>query len=284
MKLSPFSALLLFLVPMLYGCEAISQSPEQSEKKVLNTDSIQQAKKGEDSLKIAFMEEYGFDVPEVLPLNWEPGIDPANYPLLKQKHRDSLNLIRGQYQKATSDSTRKSLQNAAGDLLEYTLTEQFFPCWYGTTWDFNGYTSKPNDGLIACGYFVSTPLLHAGFEVNRYKLAQQAAMQIIESLHGEPQVFSGITSKEFTAEVAKMEEGLYVVGLENHVGWIHHRDGEVYFIHSSYGTPSVVVREIAAESEVLSWSHLFALGEVTTNEELMDLWLKGDTVEIHYTR
>lgn len=277
-------SLLFSLLALLFGCQVASQPTEESVELTRKSDSVTAAIAQQDSLEVAFMEDYGLDEPANVPLNWEPTIDPATYPTLKKDAAGRLNALRKQYASAQTDSLRSDLKQQASDLLETTLTEQFFPCWYGTPWDFNGYTSVPNDGVIACGYFVSTPLLHAGFEVNRYKLAQQAAMQIIESLQGTPKVYTTLNNVEFAEEVAKMPEGLYVVGLDNHVGWIHHHEGEVYFIHSSYGTPSVVVRERASESEVLSWSSLYALGEVTTNMDLMEVWLADETVEIVYTK
>ncbi len=36
-----------------------------------------------------------------------------------------------------------------------------------------GHTAVPKEGEIACGYFVSTTLLHMGVPLNRYKIAQQ---------------------------------------------------------------------------------------------------------------
>jgi hypothetical protein len=40
------------------------------------------------------------------------------------------------------------------------------------------------------------------------------------------------------------------VGLDIHVGFIVNTGGEVYFIHSSYVDPYVVVREKALESRI----------------------------------
>lgn len=42
------------------------------------------------------------------------------------------------------------------------IIDSLMPCWYGTPWDFNGCTTEPGKGSIACGYFVSTVLRDAG--------------------------------------------------------------------------------------------------------------------------
>ncbi|MFT7592013.1 MAG: hypothetical protein ACI9UJ_001942, partial [bacterium] len=71
------------------------------------------------------------------------------------------------------DSTAGESLTSEGDFIERALVNSVFHFWYGTSWDFNGYTKTPNKGTVACGYFVSTTLKHIGFNVNRYKLAQQ---------------------------------------------------------------------------------------------------------------
>ena len=62
------------------------------------------------------------------------------------------------------------------------LTDSIFPFWIGTKWGFYGTTQVPGKGKIACGYFVSTTLEHAGFDIERIKLAQQASSVIISTL------------------------------------------------------------------------------------------------------
>src|SRR5678815_5098001 len=44
----------------------------------------------------------------------------------------------------------------ARTLVTRTIYSEIFPSWYGTAWDFNGTTEVPQQGKIACGYFVST--------------------------------------------------------------------------------------------------------------------------------
>ena len=101
----------------------------------------------------------------------------------KLKHLEKYNILRAQlteklsiYQKG--DSSRASVKN----YLFTTLSKKIFPSWYGTAWDFNGYTEKPLNGEIACGYFVTTTLKHIGFNLNRYKIAQQGPFSITEIL------------------------------------------------------------------------------------------------------
>lgn len=62
------------------------------------------------------------------------------------------------------------------------LLERIIPYWEGTPWTFEGHTSVPNKGSIACGYFVSTTLRDVGLNLNRYKLAQQSPLIEAKSL------------------------------------------------------------------------------------------------------
>ena len=45
------------------------------------------------------------------------------------------------------------------------IIDEIFSAWIGTRWDFDGTSQTPREGRIACGYFVSTVLRDAGFDV-----------------------------------------------------------------------------------------------------------------------
>ena len=99
-------------------------------------------------------------------------------------------LVAGSNYQAKLDSSIKKLKNLNSDSMVsesfyYVMTDSVFPDWMGTKWDFNGVSNVPGKGMIACGYFVSTTLKHIGFNLNRYKLAQQAAYTVIDVLCGE---------------------------------------------------------------------------------------------------
>ena len=44
------------------------------------------------------------------------------------------------------------------------------------------------------------------------------------------------------------KEGLYFIGLDNHVGFLLFRNNELYFIHSNYSSPAIVKLEKAKYS------------------------------------
>lgn len=179
------------------------------------------------------------------------------------------------------DSTKQHKALSSTKIFIYTqLIDRVFPKWYGMEWDYNGYSNVPQQGQIACGYFVSTTLKHIGFNLNRYKLAQQYSSGIVKSLCNNIQyVRSNDTEKLFSYINSKPNQ-LYVVGLDNHVGFISKEDGGIFFIHSSYLDPVAVIKEKAATSEALIYSNLFVLGHFSENDAAIQSWLLGSQIEI----
>lgn len=170
------------------------------------------------------------------------------------------------------------LQTMAREYLYTTLTNAIFTSWYGTTWDFNGITEKPRKGKIACGYFVTTTLKHAGFSLPRVKLAQQAASIIIKTLCLKKSIKTFNKLEQLKAYLDKQPEGIYIVGLDTHVGYLWNTRQALYFVHASYSGNRQVSKELWNASVVLSKSKLFMVGNLLDNVDLMNHWIKGTAV------
>lgn len=189
----------------------------------------------------------------------------------------SLVLAGGSY-KAKVQSSIKSLKSTQSDSLMSevfykSMTDSVFPDWMGTPWDFNGISNVPGQGMIACGYFVSTTLKHIGFNLNRYKMAQQAASTIINILCDTTKT----VSKKAIVLGALKKRGnnrLYVVGLDFHVGFLAVENNEVYFIHSDF-INGKVVKEKASESRAFAGTNAYVYGEITNNTSLFNKWKNG---------
>ena len=180
-----------------------------------------------------------------------------------------------QFRRAASREGKIAALRAARDDFVRAVDAEIFPFWYGTEWDYNGTTEVPGDGRIACGYFVSTVLKHAGLRVERVRLAQQASELIIKSLAAEAHIkrFRGAPIAQFVRAVRRWGPGLYVVGLDNHAGFIVHAGSEIYFVHCSSAPPGCVVREEAARSPVLAASRYRVLGKISQDDDLLVKWL-----------
>lgn len=176
---------------------------------------------------------------------------------------------------AASSAERAEVLAQARTVVTRSIYAEIFPSWYGTAWDFYGTTEVPQQGQIACGYFVSTVLRDAGWKVQRSRLAQQASENIILSLTTDPYIkrFRKVALSDFVSAVKNWGAGIYVVGLDIHTGFIVNTGGEVYFIHSSYVEPYKVIREKATESKILAASNYRVMGKVTADDVFLEKWL-----------
>ncbi len=181
---------------------------------------------------------------------------------------------------------RAAVLARAGEAITSAVADQLAPAWYGTPWAFHGTTRTPGEGKIACGYFVSTLLLDAGLQVERVRLAQQASEHIILSLTGGTHVrrFSNAPLDRFVDAVEAMGAGLFVVGLDNHVGFLVARPGGTRFLHASYAPGQGVVSEDARRSPILGASRYRVVGHLSADPTLTERWLTSAPIVTVLTR
>jgi hypothetical protein len=187
--------------------------------------------------------------------------------------------LAGRLAKAKTEADRRSVRHAARAALLDAVTNAFFPAWEGTAWDFHGTTTTPGAGKIACGYYVTTVLRDAGFQLERAKLAQQPSERIVKTLAPESDVwrFRKGDRDEVLAKVRAEGEGLYVVGLDNHVGFLLEQSGSpTRFCHASYDPPEVRCED-AAKAKVFS-SKYHVVGRVLSATALAR-WVEGRAFE-----
>ncbi|MEI7734302.1 MAG: hypothetical protein WCI49_02500 [Ferruginibacter sp.] len=192
---------------------------------------------------------------------------PINYDSCKQQ----ILIIKRLHGSAWNSTIKKGKEM----VFTRAVTETIIPNWMGTKWDFNGTSEIPQQGSIACGYFVTTVLRDAGLRVARVKLAQMASEQMITSLVQAKYIqrFSNVAINDFTAAVTKQGFGLYLIGLDNHTGFIYNDGDTVYFIHSSVVGTRNVQKEIAANSWVLQQSKYKVLGKISADEKILNKWI-----------
>ena len=175
--------------------------------------------------------------------------------------------------------TGKKFASTGKDFENYLLND-IIPHWYGTEWDFNGYTAVPNQGEIACGYFVSTTLLHMGINVNRYKMAQQAGLYEAQTLALSEGNYRSIHGMDSLVVILKRDysDGIYFVGLDSHVGYLYIKDQTPYFIHSNYIEDKVMIEKALYASAFESG--IYVVAEISTNEILLERWRSGERVPV----
>ncbi len=173
------------------------------------------------------------------------------------------------------------MENDARLILDLVMPEMM-RCWLGTPYDFNGTAEKPGDGKIACGYFVSTVIRDAGFRVNRYKLAQQPSENILRTfIPGENCVLEvGTEYSDYADRVERMEPGIYIVGLDTHVGFIVNRSDGLRFFHASGYRPRAVVEESRERAGALQRSNWRMTGGLTGEPDVIRTWLMGERITV----
>ena len=180
------------------------------------------------------------------------------------------------YEKVTAEASALTESAAGDEELERELIthmEEIFGVWYGTTWGLGApQTKTPGEGKINCGMFVGRTLVDAGFNIDHVKLQRQPAELIIKTLAPKSHIkrWRNKSTETFIEGVQAMGPGLYIIGLDFHVGYLLVReDLEVRFIHASYVTHTVL-DEPADVAEPIVTSKYRVVGKLFTPSNLSD--------------
>ena len=197
-----------------------------------------------------------------------------------QELKTRMNKQREGFKKDLGHRNMSEVIPVAKKYLYKTLNDSLFHFWLDTKWDFNGITEIPRSGSIACGYFVTTTLRHAGFKIDRVKLAQQAASIIINTLCDQKsiKIFSNKNLTGLKEYFKSIDEGLYIIGLDNHVGFIQKKDTSAYMIHSSGVSPHKVMIQNIHECGPVLWSSFHMIGNLLGNKNVLEKWIKGEEI------
>ncbi|MEZ4885502.1 MAG: hypothetical protein R3E32_12290 [Chitinophagales bacterium] len=181
-------------------------------------------------------------------------------------------------QKATNESQRQIVIKRASEYLEEMIAVDVVHYWYGTTFDKEGMAKNPNEGKIACSYFITTILEDAGLKVNRVKLAQQSAENITKTLCSSDKMQRFTAPIEVKNYVEEKGKGLYIIGFSFHVGFLYNDGLETYLIHASPLPPGTVARLPIVGARSFDYSNFYDIGKLSDNTDLMLKWMKGEKI------
>lgn len=154
--------------------------------------------------------------------------------------------------------------------------DTYFKAWYTTPWAFHGHTQTPRNGKIACGYFITTTLQDMGFKIPRIKWAQLASEDMIKKLTNQTKRFRNKPMADVVNYIETKGEGLYIVGLDNHVGYIYYSNKQMRFVHSNYYYPAIgVMSEKLIGRNPLNDSKYRIIGKILDNE-MISKWILGE--------
>ena len=201
----------------------------------------------------------------------------ANYRLAIAQLEQQRQQFQREWKNASTPEERTHLLSRARETVLGTLLRDLFPAWDGAPWDFNGITQVPGEGKIACGYFVTTCLRDAGFDLPRIKLAQQPSQTIIRSLADKAEIhlFYQRPISEIETHLKESGRGLYIVGLDCHTGFVVNDGRRQAFIHASYfDPPRAVIAEPLTSQNPLVQSKYRMIGKVL-GDRMMEKWING---------
>lgn len=191
---------------------------------------------------------------------------------------------------ADSGAAREEVRAEARAYVLAAMREVVFPAWMGMAWGLgpNSTPLRPHAAgtEIACGYFVSSVLENVGLRLGtRFTYAQAPALHAQRSLAPDKEDlhrFFSIPGDALARRIAALGEGIYVIGLNNHIGFVDVHGGQVNVVHASYTGAQVVTSEPLATAEVIDNSR--AAGYFVTplfqDDRLIDRWLRGESVPL----
>lgn len=188
---------------------------------------------------------------------------------LKRETLEKRDYFRKQYE---SNRNKDSVIIEAQKYL-LNVSDKFFRSWYNTPWTFEGHSQTPGEGTIACGYFVTTMLRDMGFNIPRIRWAQQASEYIVKKLSPDIGRFTRKPMKDIVAYIEGKGEGLYIVGLDCHVGYIYYHNGKMSFVHANYYRPKIgVMSEPLIGRNPLNDSKYRIIGKIF-DKEMIKNWI-----------
>ena len=193
------------------------------------------------------------------------------------------------YRHAGDDRDRARLRSEARGFLEETIVSDIFPAWLGTPWGTgaNSTASVPREPgkVVGCSYFLTAVLQNAGLRLeSRARFAQAPSLWIQRALlppAARVNRFGSLPAAELRRRIAALGDGLYVVGLNYHVGFLVVRGDVVDIVHANYDVANqVVVREPLETSFVIAASREagYVVSPLFRDDRLIELWLAGSPV------
>ncbi|WP_128330500.1 hypothetical protein [Apibacter sp. HY039] len=189
----------------------------------------------------------------------------VSYPDLLNNTAKQKELFHKKYQKGTLNEKKEVIHQAQTFLIQDI--DNYFTSWEGTRWSFNGISRTPKQGSIACGYFVTTVLQDMGFNIPRIKWSQAASQTMIKALSTNIKTFSNKSISDIENYIKKEGKGVYIVGLDTHVGFIYYVTNDIYFVHSNYYEPEIgVMKQKIKSKNPLNDSKYRMIGKILSPE------------------
>ncbi len=186
---------------------------------------------------------------------------------------------------------RAAVRDEARDYFVGAITREIFPEWMGTPWTMAGMQEglRPDASVpgerghgVSCSWFVVSALRNAGLRfAGPSRFAGTIAVHLEHSVApGQIKRFWNTTPDQLERKLVALGPGLWVIGLNCHIGFVHVTSDHAWFVHSSYVEPYAVVREAVSTSEAIALSEDrgYVLAPLFRDRRLVEHWLSGRPV------
>jgi hypothetical protein len=133
---------------------------------------------------------------------------------------------------------------------------------------------------------VAAVLENAGLRLaSRFTYAQAPALRVQRALApaaADLHRYFSIAGEALARKIAGLGDGLYIIGLSNHIGFVVVEGADVRLVHASYTDGQVVTDEPLAAAQAIANSRPkgYFVTPVMHDDRLADLWLRGVAVPL----
>ena len=195
------------------------------------------------------------------------------------------------YRAAPDDVARRAVRREASAYLRRAIVRRLIPPWLGMPWGMgrDATAIRPHQpGMkISCSYFVGAILGGAGVHLaDRFRFAQAPALVIQRAVGGPIHRFLSISGDRLSAGIRALGDGVYLIGLDVHIGFVVVDGDDVRLVHASYTDHQVVTDEPLATAAAIAHSRhagYFVSPVVVASDdddELVDRWLTGRPIAV----
>jgi hypothetical protein len=220
--------------------------------------------------------------------NAEPAFEAAAYEEKLAALEWRRHALFRRFASSKSNNERAAVRAEARKTVLAAITDQILPAWMGMPWGLgpNSTAIRPHQPgkVVGCSYFVTGVLMNAGLRLSsRARFAQAPSVLMQQALTPDPKRlhrFPGMPTARLANRLLALGNGVYIVGLNIHTGFLVIRDGRVRVVHASYTPPTQVVDEALDASLVIALSKRrgYVVTPLFKDDRLVDFWLSGRPV------
>ena len=190
---------------------------------------------------------------------------------------------------ARTAAARQAVLARARDVAFRAIVDELAPLWLGMPWGLgkDSTATRPYQPgkVVGCSYFVTALAQGAGVVLDdRFRFAQAPALVIQRAFSpgkGAIHRYLSIPGERLAREVSALGDGLYLIGLDVHVGFVVVDGGRARLLHASYTGARQVADEPLADALAIALSREegYFVSPVFVrnpdNDVLVERWLAG---------